>query len=294
LTPKLALDRIAIEESGPSPESLALAVLAQLGPVSKAIPIVAIAKALDIIEIRYEALESFEGALLTTAERDVGSILINANSNNSAQRRRFTLAHELGHFLNTWHTPHNETGFMCAKTDIRFGGFQIKPGLSRHEVQELEANRFAIELLAPRQRVIALSNDDASVKDVLGIATELELSKEAAARRYFELHPAKIAVVFTQNGQFKYSATSSSCSRLAVQKGARFLSALTHLPRQISFDEIEVDLPVINGKARSALAEAETYHQESGHAFTILNFEKDSENEEDDGMEDTFDRFSRF
>ena len=114
-------------------------MLAQLEPVSKAVPIVAIAKALDIVEIRYEVLVSFEGVLLTTAERNVGSILIYANPNNGTQRQRFTLAHELGHFLNTWHTPHNEAGFMCAKTDIRFGGFQIKPGLSRHEVQELEA-----------------------------------------------------------------------------------------------------------------------------------------------------------
>ena len=94
---------------------------------------------MDIVEIRYEVLVSFEGVLLTTAERNVGSILIYANPNNGTQRQRFTLAHELGHFLNTWHTPHNEAGFMCAKTDIRFGGFQIKPGLSRHEVQELEA-----------------------------------------------------------------------------------------------------------------------------------------------------------
>ena len=292
-SPSLKLDRLAIEEAGPNPENLALAVLAQLGPVSKPIPIIAIAKALDIIEIRYEELESFEGALLTTAERDVGSILINSNPNSGPQRQRFTLAHELGHFLNPWHTPHNEAGFMCAKADIKFEGPHIKPGLTRHVMQEREANRFAIELLAPRQRIIALSNDDASVRDVLRISSELELSKEAAARRYAELHLGKIAVVFTLNGDVKYSTTSPACPRLAVRKGARLLTSLTHQPRQISHEEIEVDLLAIDGTAKSAFADAETYHQESGHAFTVLNFENERDEEDEDGTEDTFDRFLR-
>ena len=293
-SPSLKLDRLAIEEAGPNPEKLALAVLAQLGSVSKAIPIVAIARALDIIEIRYEELESFEGALLATAERDVGSIIINANPNNGPQRQRFTLAHELGHFLNPWHIPHDEAGFMCAKTDIQIGAFHIKPGLSRHEVQELEANRFAIELLAPKQRIISLSNDDASVRDVLRISAELELSKEAAARRYVEIHPAKIAVVFTLNGQVKYSVKSPLCSTLAVQKGARFLLPSDHQPSKITCEEIEVELPLFNGMARSKTAEAETFHQKGGHAFTILNFEQENEDEDETGIEDADERFSRF
>ena len=279
---------------GPNPEKLALAVLAQLGPTSKAIPIVAIAKALDIIEIRYEELESFEGALITTTERDIGSILINANPNNGRQRQRFTLAHELGHFLNPWHTPHNEAGFMCGKADIKFGGFHIKPGLSRYEVQELEANSFAIELLAPKQRIISLSNDDASVSDVLRISSELELSKEAAARRYVETHPGKIAVVFTLNGEVKYSVKSPLCSTLAVQKGARFLLPSNHQPSKITCEEIEVELPLFNGRAKSKTAEAETFHQKGGHAFTILNFEQENEEEDETGIEDAYERFSRF
>ena len=293
-SPSLKLDRLAIEEAGPNPENLASAVMAQLEPVSKPIPIIAVAKALDIVEIRYEELESFEGALLTTAERDVGSILINANPNSSPQRQRFTLAHELGHFLNTWHTPHDVAGFMCAKADIKFESFHIKPGLTRHEVQEREANRFAIELLAPRQRIIALSNDDASVRDVLRISTELELSKEAAARRYVELHPGKIAVVFTLNGDVKYSTTSLGCPRLAVRKGARFLTNLTHQPRQIRYEEIEVGLSSGSGETWSKIAAAETYHQAGGHAFTILSFEPERDEDDDAMVEDTFERFSRY
>ena len=62
-----------------------------------------IARALDIHEIRVEPLSNFEGALITTAERGYGSILVNGNVDR--RRQTFTIAHELGHFLNIWHRP---------------------------------------------------------------------------------------------------------------------------------------------------------------------------------------------
>jgi IrrE N-terminal-like domain len=187
---------------------------------------------------------------------------------------------------------------MCKSTEMRFGNYVVKPGRSQQEVQEIQANQFAIELIAPKARIAVLSNDDPSVRDVLRIASELELSKEAAARRYVELHPGKIAVVFTLNGAVRYPAKSPSCSALALQQGTRFLSPSGHQPGQISHDEIKVDLPIVAGQVRSKTAEAETFHQEGGHAFTLLNFEQTSEkpadnDDDDDGIEDTFLRFSK-
>jgi Zn-dependent peptidase ImmA (M78 family) len=288
----LSLDRMAIEEAGPNSERLADAIHLQLGPLKGSVQLTEIATALNIVEIRYEPLQSFEGALLTTPERLNGSILINSTSR--PERRRFTLAHELGHYLNVWHEPPNEGGFMCKSTELKLGKYTVKLGLSKHEVQELQANQFAIELIAPKARITALSNDDANVSDVLRIAKELELSKESAARRYVELHPAKIAVVFTQNGAIKYPIKSPSCPNLLLQKGSSFLSATIQQPRQISHTEIDVNFPAVNGHSKSQTAAAETYHQEGGHAFTILNFERESDDEDDDGVEDTYERFSRF
>ena len=287
-----SLDRMAIEEAGPNAERLADAIHLQLGNLKRSVQLTDIATALNIIEIRYVPLNSFEGALLTTPERRNGSILINSSSR--PERQRFTLAHELGHYLNVWHEPPDEGGFMCKNTEVRFGRYVVKLGLSKHEIQELQANQFAIELIAPKSRIAALSNDDASVSDVLRIATELELSKEAAARRYVELHPAKIAVVFTNNGDVRYSVKSLSCPRLLVQKGTSFLSSQASQPRLISHTEIDVSLPAMNGKSKSVIAAAETYHQDGGHAFTILNFEQERDEEDDDGVEDTFERFSQY
>jgi Zn-dependent peptidase ImmA (M78 family) len=95
LNSKLTLDRMAIEEAGPNSERLADAIHVQLGTSKGRVQLTDIATALNIVEIRYAPLKSFEGALLTTPERQNGSILINSRSR--LERQRFTLAHELGH-----------------------------------------------------------------------------------------------------------------------------------------------------------------------------------------------------
>jgi hypothetical protein len=94
------LDRMAIEDVGANPERLAQAIHDQLPGLQGAVPVYDIARALDIEEIRDEALSGFEGALITPPEKGTGSILVNATS--PRQRRRYTVGHELGHFLNPW------------------------------------------------------------------------------------------------------------------------------------------------------------------------------------------------
>jgi hypothetical protein len=65
----LTLDRIAIEEAGPNPDNLAAAIHAQLKRKSGAVPVPAIAQALDIVDIRQERLHSIEGGLVMTPDR---------------------------------------------------------------------------------------------------------------------------------------------------------------------------------------------------------------------------------
>jgi len=66
------LDRIAIEEVGANPERVAQAIHDQLPGLKGAVPVYDIARALDIEEIREEALTSFEGALIATPEKGRG------------------------------------------------------------------------------------------------------------------------------------------------------------------------------------------------------------------------------
>jgi hypothetical protein len=198
----LTLDRMAIEEAGPSPDNLAAAIHAQLKRKEGPVPIHAIAGALDIVDIREERLPGIEGALVMTPERDVGAIYANAKS--SRQRRRFTIAHELGHFLNLWHKPPNEEGFACTSKDLATPWRGVSREEGRHRLQESQANRFAIELLAPANRVRPYLKGIPDIEQVIAVAANLDVSKEAAARRYVELCERPIAVVFGHDGIVRY------------------------------------------------------------------------------------------
>src|SRR5690606_14121743 len=150
-----------------------------------AVPVREIALALDIIDIREQPLDRLEGALVTTAERDVGSILVNTRS--SSQRRRYSISHELLHFLNPLHQQTALMGFECSRSDMALSGSSARLA-SRHQRQEIEANTFAIELLAPHQLMAPYLRPSAELEQVIKASEALDLSKEATARRYVQLH----------------------------------------------------------------------------------------------------------
>ena len=171
---------------------------------------------------------------------------------------------------------------MCSKNDVQFGGFRIKPGLSRHEVQELEANRFAIELLAPKSLVERMSSDEPSMEDLLNIATTLDLSKSSAARRYVELHFARVAVVFTQHGRVLYSVTSSGCPRIILNKGDPLIRLHSIAAKDTVTDEIDLEVRKGTYPNFQITAYAETLYQQGGFAMTLLDFEPDQEDLDSD------------
>jgi IrrE N-terminal-like domain len=199
----LALDRMAIEEAGPNPERSAAAIHAQLALSSGSVPIHQIAEALDIVEIQQAPLKGLEGALVSSPERDIGLIVVNAAS--SVQRQRFTVAHELEHFLNPWHRPIEPSGlFACRPEDVRRSWRKLPPEASHHLIQEAEANRFAIELLAPEKFVRQFLRGMPDLASVLRLSKTLDLSREAGARRYVELHEQPSALVFSTDGVIRY------------------------------------------------------------------------------------------
>ena len=139
----LVLSRVEIESVGSDPRKLARALLAQLPAVTGPVPIEAIARALDIVSIEVAPLSGIEGCLQCDPLKSEGQIVVNANS--PPRRRRYTIAHELGHFLNERHRPTIDFGFACTADDM------AKPRRTGpHQRQETEANIFAIEVLTPR------------------------------------------------------------------------------------------------------------------------------------------------
>lgn len=208
----IILDRIELAEVGANPERLAAAIHSQVGDETGPVPVHDIARALDIVDIREEPLRNMEAALLTDHERSYGAILLNSTS--SPQRRRFSLGHELGHFVNEYHRTTSVTGFQCARSDM-----VEARDINRHFRQEAEANRFSIELLTPRARLKPYLRGEVSLERADAMANDFDISRQAAARRYVQLHDASLAVLFCRHGRVRHIDRSEDGPRLAFWLG---------------------------------------------------------------------------
>jgi Zn-dependent peptidase ImmA (M78 family) len=254
------------ERGGADPARLAAAIHLQIGGGNGAVPIKDIACALDIVEIREKPLQNLEGALITTPERDVGSILVNAKS--SPQRRRYSIAHELLHFLNPLHRQTVNGRFECRGSDMALGGSPSRTDLTVHQRQEIEANRFSIELLAPEMRLKPHIRGLADIANILAVADELDISKQAAARRYVELHPERLAVVFGKNNSIQYQDWNVGFPMLLFRGGDKFPESSRSRDVVSTMDEVEAALWLKwPGKGRLYV---QTHFQSDGYSITLL------------------------
>jgi Zn-dependent peptidase ImmA (M78 family) len=95
--------------------------------------------------------EPLEGFLF--AVPSAGLIFVNADERNPVSRRRFTAAHELGHFL--LHRDRMTGGRWIGDTKETIR----EAGETETAAMEREANRFAAELLMPRDTCLALVSE---------------------------------------------------------------------------------------------------------------------------------------
>ena len=264
----LSLDRMSIEEAGMDPAALAAAVHRQLGDQPGPVPVDEIALALDIVEIRRERITGIEGALVTTPERDCGSILVNLGSQR--QRQRFTVGHELLHFLNPLHKQTSPDGFQCRAKDMRLGQRgRVNP--TWMELQEVEANRFSIELLAPAHRMAPFLRGGADFERIAAAANGLDISKQAAARRYIELHRDCLALVFAKEDKVEYVDWSDHFPRLRLRRGDRLpirLSPTSASERLSTMDEADAGDWLAMPQAAALFTQILT--QAAGHSITLL------------------------
>ena len=139
-------------------------LLRQSRIVKPPVPVEQIAKSLGL-EIRYAPLEGdLSGALV----REDGQAYIGVNSTHHSNRRRFTIAHELGHYvLHKGMKLHVDTDFRVNWRDDE-SSKAINP-------DEIEANRFAAELLMPT---------DFLMKDIDALKNVNQSSLDALANRY--------------------------------------------------------------------------------------------------------------
>lgn len=284
------VSRMDLADAG-SPEKLVLEILKAEPSLEIPIPISQLALQLDITEIVPLATEGYEGGLLTTADKYQGIILFNAES--PEPRQRFTIAHELGHFLLPWHIPSPDGQFLCSLGDMQ--ALSLKEGDKRRQM-EVEANRFAGLLLIPPQK---LRTDMARFRDpgleqIVRLATRYEVSKEAMARAFVQYHNQTLAVVLAKDGVILREYRHRKFPNLTVSRqkplpGQSLLKRRAHAPGSVSaMDETDagVWIDVRRGSEAPSLFE-QVLVQRSGYSMTLLWLEEQEEEESDEEAEMT-------
>ncbi len=159
------------------------------------------------IDVLYRPAESYDGALLRIRDAQRGCIVINSRIREES-RRRFTLAHEIGHFV----LPgQQEVSTPCKQQKIENWDADLyRP--------ELEANRFAAEILMPRGIMAGFCQSEPSLESIRSIAKLCGTSLTASAVRLITLTPHRAAVVWSQNQKILWSKLSEGFVRW-IRKG---------------------------------------------------------------------------
>ena len=192
------------------------------------------------------------------------------NANSPPRRRRYTIAHELGHFLNERHRPTIDLGFACTAEDM------AKPRRTGpHLRQETEANIFAIEVLTPRSALGKFLKPDAELDHALALAKAFEISREAAIRRYVALQGECLAAVFSKDGRVRYVEKAENFPATTMWNGDALGDLLPrHPPGTLTTLDETMVLRWLRWPNGVTLF-AQTLYQADGFAVTLLVAERD-------------------
>jgi Zn-dependent peptidase ImmA (M78 family) len=159
------------------------------------------------LEVRYREAESYEGALLRVPGSRMGYIVLNSRIKEES-RRRFTLAHEIGHHV----LPgQQELSVPCIAGRIENWQRALDPA-------ERAANRFAAEILMPLVTIRQWVDSEPSIEAIQSIAAACETSLSSSAVRLMTLTTYSAAVVWSQEGRARWYTPSASFVRW-VRKG---------------------------------------------------------------------------
>jgi hypothetical protein len=159
------------------------------------------------LEVVYRPAESYEGALLRIKGVPRGYVVLNSGIREES-RQRFTLAHEVGHFLLP---DQQDISSPCAKEKIENWNEKLhRP--------EFEANSFAAEILMPRELVDTYLRTEPAMESVRSIARLCGTSLTASAFRLTTLTSFRAAVVWSEKKRVNWYKSSAEFVRW-IRKG---------------------------------------------------------------------------
>lgn len=172
----------------------AKSLLKELGISSLPIDPYVISKAIDV-EVREDDCEGYTGMILVVD----GEALISVKSSlREDSRKRFTVAHELGHYRIPGHLSGHNDIFRCEERD--FDAFDKRGD------KESEANEFAAELLMPESFFVPkIRLKDLSYELLEDLVSEFNTSLTATGRRFVKLS-GDCALVCSERSFIKWFA----------------------------------------------------------------------------------------
>lgn len=281
--------RYDLDETG-SPEGIVTKILKAEPGLTYPIPIEELAEALDIVEIKDFDTPGFEGGLLMAPHRARASIMVNKAAR--AGRRRFTIGHELGHFLIPMHKPVKDDTFLCSRKDMSLWSATEQ---DIYKKMEVEANRFAALLLMPPPmlRPYLANSGDPSINVILALHEDFGVSKDAAARAYSQFQGEPIIVAIVHEGKLLRAYRAPKAPQLSVSTGHPVPHASSYWRTQSSAGATDfIEIPAGQWLASDWGCKLpnlyeQVLHQQAGYAMILLwpEFE-DSEDEDYDPDED--------
>jgi len=154
-------------------------------------------------------LEGAEARLVMARGRGIITL---SSAIRDLRRKRFSIAHELGHF----EMHRTQRGLsLCLSEDI-------KDSVGKHTGQDLEqeANEFAAALLLPARFFAPLCKKEVpSLEYVCELAENFSTSLTATALRYVKFCEEPVAVVFSQGSHIKWFQGSKDFEDLREELG---------------------------------------------------------------------------
>lgn len=187
---------------GVSPAGYARLLRAELGLGRGPVDLGEVCARLGIVLKEDDLPRSVDGCLIREPGRKPG-ILVNCNVPYPS-RKRFTIAHELGHYrIRT----HKGTFYQCLGEDVE--------GYRARRIEEKEANEFACEFLLPEAEALEfLRRKEVSLEAAREMAERFGLSLTAAALRLVTLSRFDCcALVLCRGDEIAWAVPSTRFSR---------------------------------------------------------------------------------
>jgi hypothetical protein len=281
----MRISRLDLDGAG-SPAALVTRILQMEPGMAIPVPIEQLCRQLDITSISDLDTEGFEAALITDECKSAGAILV--AKDRPRQRRRFSIAHELGHFLIPAHLPRAGQPSLCSAEHMRAADPRDE---DRRRRTEAEANRFAALLLMPppvlRAELQKIRRPD--VADLVRLAKLFDVSKDALAQAYTGYSREAVAVIVIRDGRVaRFYRNERNFPWIGVARGqsvpakSLYHAAVRPGATAAPAEECEADLWLGEAAARKVTSMTEQIlHQQNGFALLMLHAELVDEDDED-------------